>query len=245
MGYYDYQQGLIYRHLNQEGGWNSHLQNCRNFILKARDFYKPVKVTVLGSGWLLDFPIKEMIDLVDKICLVDIIHPPELINQVKDIKKVELREVDITGGLIAEVWQKAGRKPIFSKLRSLDNIVIPEYHMQNDPGMVISLNILTQLESLLISYIKKKAKIREEDYLRFRTDIQKKHIDFLKKYKSVLITDTTEVITEKAGNVTQSQSVVAQLPEGKFKEEWTWYFELNSSDYYNKRSVFKVMALIL
>ena len=52
MGYYDYQNGLIYNHLNQEGGWDSHLDHCRNFINRALDYYKPEKVTVLGSGWL-------------------------------------------------------------------------------------------------------------------------------------------------------------------------------------------------
>ena len=67
MGYYDYQSGLIYRHLNQESGWDSHLEKCRSYILRAIDKHKPGKVTVLGSGWLLELPIAEIVEKTGKI----------------------------------------------------------------------------------------------------------------------------------------------------------------------------------
>ena len=31
MGYYTYQNGLIYNHLNQEGGWDGHLATLQEF----------------------------------------------------------------------------------------------------------------------------------------------------------------------------------------------------------------------
>ena len=106
MGYYNYQNGLIYRHINQEGGWENHLEHCRSIIIKALDLFKPEKVTVLGSGWLLDLPLAELVERTQKICLVDIVHPPDVISQVERFKNVELIEQDVTGGLIEEVWQK-------------------------------------------------------------------------------------------------------------------------------------------
>jgi len=245
MGYYNYQNGLIYRHLNQEGGWDNHHERCRSFIIKAMDFYKPEKVTVLGSGWLLELPLAELIEKTERVCLVDIVHPPEVISQAGGLKNVELIEQDVTGGLIEEVWQKTGKYSFFNKLQSLGNIIIPEYKPDSDPGMVISLNILTQLESLLIDFLRKRSKIKEEEFNRFRTEIQKKHIDFLKKYKSVLITDITEIFTDNFSNVTDKPTVVTDLPEGKYKEEWDWHFDLVRSDYYTKKSVLKVAALIL
>ena len=69
-------------------------------------------------------------------------------------------ECDVTGGLIEEVWQKAGKFSYFRKLRSLEDIEIPEFKTGTDPGMVISLNIFTQLESLIVSYIKKEIKFK-------------------------------------------------------------------------------------
>ncbi|HAX94130.1 MAG TPA: hypothetical protein DCY25_09355, partial [Bacteroidales bacterium] len=95
MGYYNYQRGLIYHHLDEEGSWNSHLGNCRAFILKAMELRKPSKVTVLGSGWLLDLPLKEMAETGAEICLVDIVHPPEVKEQVAGLGKVTLIEDDV------------------------------------------------------------------------------------------------------------------------------------------------------
>jgi hypothetical protein len=243
MGYYNYQNGLIYRHLNQEGGWDKHLEHCRNFILKSIDFYNPEKITVLGSGWLLELPIAEMIEKVDRICLVDIIHPPDVIRQVGSIKNIELSEQDVTGGLIEEVWQKAGKHSFLNKLKSLDDINIPEYNPVDDPGMVVSLNILTQLESLLIRFIRKKSAIKEEEYIRFRVEVQKKHLDFLRLHKSVLITDFEEIITDKSGSNTTVSTLVTELPQAHLRNEWTWNFDLAGADYYNKRSLMKVVAL--
>lgn len=245
MGYYDYQNGLIYRHLNQKGGWDEHNDHCRSFILKALDLYKPEKVTVLGSGWLLDLPIAEMVERISKICLFDIVHPPDVIDQAGKFKNVELIEQDVTGGLIEEVWQKKRKTSFLKKLRSLENIIVPEYKPDCDPGMVISLNILTQLDSLLVDYLKKGSIIKEEEFNLFRAEIQKKHIDFLLKYKSVLITDITEIFTDKSGNVTYIPTAFTDVPDGQYKEEWNWHFDLVSSDFYNKKSILKVVGIII
>jgi hypothetical protein len=245
MGYYNYQNGLIYRHINQEGGWDNHLEHCRSFIIKALGFYKPEKITVLGSGWLLELPLAEMLAEANRVFLVDIVHPPDVITQTRRFRNVELIEQDITGGLIEEVWQKTGKYSFLNKLQSLGDIIIPEYKPESDPGMVISLNILTQLESLLIDFIKKRSKIKEQEFNIFRTEIQKKHIDFLKKHNSVLISDTTEVITRKSGSITTIPTLVTDLPESKFCEEWTWNFDQIGSDFYNSRSILKVVAITI
>jgi hypothetical protein len=245
LGYYDYQHGFIVRHLNQKTGWNSHLEKCRSFIIKALEVHKPEKVTILGSGWLLELPLTEMLESVNKIYLVDIIHPPEVIEQVSNLKGVELKTDDVSGGLIEEVWRKTSKIPFFRKLKSLSDIVIPDYKPDYDPGMVISLNILTQLETLPVKQLLKKSRINDYELKRFRNEIQLKHITFLKKYKSVLITDVTEIFTDNSGNVEEKQSVIADLPEGLYREEWTWDFDLKGSDYYEKRSVFKVNAIII
>ena len=245
MGYYNYQNGLIYRHLNQEGGWDSHLERCRTFILKALDFYKPEKVTVLGSGWLLDIPIAEMAERTGKICLVDIVHPPDVISQVRKLNNVELLEKDITGGLIEYVWKEIDRHSFFNRLKSLRNITIPEYKQDSDPGMIISLNIITQLESLLVEYLKKRSNISDDEILIFRTEIQKKHIDFLTKHRSVLITDCAEILTDRSGTLRTVPTLISDVPAGKYREEWVWNFDLKGADYYNSRSVMKVVAMII
>jgi hypothetical protein len=244
MGYYNYQNGLINHHVNQEGGWESHQERCRSFIIKALELYKPEKVTVLGSGWLLELPFAELTEQTGKVCLIDIIHPPDVISQTGDYKNVSLIEQDVTGGLITEVWLKTGKYSLFKKLKSIADIVIPEFKPDGDPGMVISINILTQLESLLIRFLKKRSKIKEEEFELFKTEIQRKHIDFLRKHRSVLITDYAEVITNMSGSVKTIPTLVTDLPPYQLREEWTWNFDQTGADLYNSRSQFNIVALI-
>ena len=245
MGYYNYQKGLIIHHVNQEGGWENHHEHCRSLIIRALDMYQPVKVTVLGSGWLLDLPLAELIERTGKVCLIDIIHPPDVVSQVNRYENVELIEQDITGGLIAEVWQNTRQNSFFRKLSSLRNINVEEYNPDGDPGMVISLNILTQLESLLINLLKKRSKIADEELNLFKSTIQKKHIDFLAKHSSVLITDYAEVITSKSGSTKTTATLLTDLPASRFSEEWAWNFDQTGADLYNSRSQFMIKGLII
>jgi hypothetical protein len=244
MGYYNYQNGMIYHHVNQTGGWENHQTHCRSFIIKALELYKPEKVTVLGSGWLLELPFAELIERTGSICLIDIIHPPDVIAQIGNYKNVELIEQDVTGGLIEDIWQKTGRYPFLKKLKSLENIIIPEFKPDSDPGLVISLNILTQLETLIVDFLKKWSKIKKEEFNFFRTEVQRKHIDFLMKHRSVLITDYAEVVTNKSGSVRTIPTLVTDLPASKISEEWIWNFDQTGADLYNSRSQFKVIGLI-
>ncbi|HAM11200.1 MAG: hypothetical protein A2X05_06850 [Bacteroidetes bacterium GWE2_41_25] len=245
MGYYDYQNGLIYRHLNQESGWDSHLKHCRDYIMKTVDLYKPDKVTVLGSGWLLELPIAEILEKTGKVCLIDIIHPPEVISQAGKISNVELIESDLTGGLIEEVWNKVHSYSVFSKPDSIEGIIIPEFKPESDPGMIISLNIITQLETMLVRYLKRKARIGEEEMSRFRKTVQNRHIDFISKHRSMLITDCEEIITKRSGEVNKTSTLLAAIPSFKDKEEWTWNFDSKGADYYSSRSVMRVLAVTL
>jgi len=245
MGYYAYQSGLIYNHLNQEGGWDGHLNSCRRFINRALEHYKPDTVTVLGSGWLLDLPLAEMLEKTSRVYLVDIVHPPEVVRQAGSLENVVLVEKDITGGLIEEVWNKTGKFSLFRKLKSLESITIPEFSLDFDPGFIISLNILTQLESQLLNCIKKRSAISEEEIFRFRKAIQEKHIDFLRKHKSLIITDYAEVIIKKSGESQTNPTLFTELPEGKFKEDWTWDFDLKGHENYNSRSIIKVVSVAL
>jgi hypothetical protein len=211
--------------------------------MKTIEYYKPSRVTVLGSGWLLDLPLAEMLDKTGMIYLTDIVHPPEVVSQAGEIEKVVLVEQDITGGLIEEIWNATRKFSFFRKLKSLESITVPEFVPAFDPGVVISLNILTQLESRLLEWLKKKSNISNEELLQFRKRIQERHIEFLLKNKSVLITDYEEVVTKNTGEINTIPTLFASLPQGHFREEWTWDFDLRGLENYNSRSVIKVMAL--
>ncbi len=245
LGYHEYQQGLIHRRLKQESGWDAHLENCRNFIMRAVEMINPRNVTILGSGWLLDLPLKEILEKTEHLTLIDIIHPPEVMRQVSEMTNVNVVRADITGGLIEEVWNKAPRNFLFKKHFSAGIISIPDFHPEGDPGLVISLNILSQLHVLPVKHLRSGYNIDEPDLARFITRIQEKHLEFLSKHESVLITDTAEVFTYRNGECEETITVIATLPSGRYSENWIWDFDGKGSDYFGKRSVLKVSAILL
>jgi len=222
LGYYNYQERLIFRHLHQEGAWDSHLSNCRRFIMEAVEHFMPARITVLGSGWLLDFPLAEIVERGIELYLVDIVHPPGVKEQVKSFDNVFLKERDITGGLVREIWEKTRGYNFFWRLKSLEKITVPVYHPEEDPGLVISLNILSQLEFLPLRMIMKKGTIAQDEMINFRRDIQLKHLDFLASYSFVLISDYVELITDDSGSVQEEKTLFADLPVNSRSEEWIW-----------------------
>jgi hypothetical protein len=242
MGYYSYQQGLILHHLNQDNGWDNHLDHCRNFILKALDIVRPSRITVLGSGWLMELPLAEIAERTEKIILVDIVHPPEVIEQTSGLRNVEISEQDVSGGLIEEVWKKTAGRTYFNKLPSLEAISVPEYYPAEDPGLVMSLNILTQIEALPERLLKKKSKATEEDFFRFKKEIQEKHIRFLLRHPSILITDNSEIITDSGSGTREIKTLLAGIPPGRLEEEWIWDFDLLHADFNRSKSRFSVIA---
>jgi hypothetical protein len=70
-------------------------------------------------------------------------------------------------------------------------------------------------------------------------------MEFISKYRSVLITDCEEIITGRSGNVNKVPTLLADIPSFSCREEWTWDFDLKGVDYYNSTSVMRVIALIL
>ncbi|MFN8211305.1 MAG: hypothetical protein U0T33_10140 [Bacteroidales bacterium] len=245
LGYYDYQNGLIHRRLNQGKGWDRHLENCRNFIMRAINSIQPVNITVLGSGWLLDLPLKELSERTGIINLVDIVHPPDAIKQLANLGNIRFIEADVTGGLIWEVWEKTSGIPFMKKKIKPEDLNIPAYKLPDDPGLVISLNLLSQLETLPLRRLKEKTDASDSEIMAFRHKIQKSHLDLLMRNKSILITDVCEIYSDKKGNKSEIETVVIDLPFGQMREEWTWDFDLVRSDYYEMNSVLKVVALAL
>lgn len=245
MEFYQYQDGLIRRYMEQNGAWDSHLQRCRDYILRAVEKISPAKVTILGSGWLLEVPLLELSERVNSVCLIDIIHPSEVVKQVSALKNVTLMEADISGGLIKQIWDLTRGSFLFRKKIDAGQITIPDFRLPGDPGLVISLNLLSQLDALPVKMLREKALIDGNGISEFRKKLQDQHIAILKIQRSVLISDYLEIFTTVSGETSEEKTVVAGLPAGSMEEEWTWDFDSGGTDFNRKRSVLKVKALII
>jgi len=244
MDYYKYLNGLINRYSRQEGRWDAHLGSSRQFILKCIDYFRPETVTILGSGWLLDVPLSELASQVRQIFLVDIVHPPDVYAQTREMKNVELIEDDITGGISELLWEKYGRFRPFSPKPDIYSMEVPEYRFRFNPGLVISLNLMSQLAVLPVKLLERKGFKDEEKIAWLKMQIQERHLHLLQKHNAALITDILEVTTTSSGVIKDTKTILIDLPETSIREEWSWDFDLGNIDFNTRKSILKVIAMI-
>lgn len=241
MGFLADQGGIINRYLREQGGWDSHLYKCREYILSKVRLFKGKDITILGSGWLLDVPLEELAEMCRMVKLVDINHPAQVRRKVKSFTNVKLINADITGGLIEEVWRITRKK-----ISNPDNIEIPVYSFDFDPGLVISLNILTQTDTLLNDYLRKTVDIGIDRQRLFRSKVQQAHLDMLNQYPYLLLTDYEEEIVDiDSSRILETNNLIfaGALPQGRDSEEWEWIFDSSGEYYRRKRVIFRVRAV--
>ncbi|MBE0676535.1 MAG: hypothetical protein IH591_17910 [Bacteroidales bacterium] len=245
MGYHTNQEGIGRRYVREDDNWSDHLGNTKRFILNVIKKKEPDQVTILGSGWLLDIPLREILRTGVRVRLVDIVHPPGIVKSLDGEPMAELVTDDITGGLPAAVWEMAASKPRPDVSQVIEAIAALYYEPQYEPGLVLSVNLLSQLATQPFTYLVKKKLLRRDDYKMFAAAVQENHLAFLKKHEAILVTDFAEVYTDRYGAVTREQILGCRLPAGKNRKEWTWHFDTDGSYMQGYKTSMEVVALYL
>ena len=244
MGYASDQEGIMNRYFRESANWDKHLKSTKKFILKRIKKQHFNSIAFLGSGWLFDIPLNELLEMNKTVFLYDIRHPRQIKHKLKGYNNIVLHEIDLTGGLIEKFYQLVNNKSvgdIISLIEELSaNCKIPEI----EGDIVVSLNILDQLDGLLIEFLKSKIELDYQFWLKIREQIQKNHLRLLKMHRSLLIADVEELISDKNGTVT-NPLLFTKLPHGTYKENWKWEFDTTGSYHKNKKTVFNVVAIEL
>lgn len=242
MGYFDDQEGIVRRFINEVGNWNEHLKNSKDFIENFVLATQAKKIAVLGSGWMLDIPLEFLSENCNHVYLFDIRHPRQIIHRYRHLKNISFISQDITGGIIETVYEIMNRrKPDFELLNHLEK---PGFTTSEPIDAVISVNILNQLDILLLEYIRKFDVPEYFSTNTMRKAIQEAHIQSLFNFNSCIISDYEEIIYDKDDNLLHTNSLLfTNLPEGKTKNEWIWKFDTQMSYYQNHKTSFKVMAI--
>jgi hypothetical protein len=223
MDYISDQKGILRRYLRENDGWNEHIRKSGDFITEVLQSNEINYIVVLGSGWLLDFPVEKILNLVPKITLVDIHFPPQVLRKVKNLKRVDCVAADITGGYIESVYQQLKKSPMEFNLREKIN---PPHIAPEKGKLIISLNILNQLDILLVDYINQKTMPGKEWINQFRKTLQEAHIRMLKEHPFILITDYREIlINTKGERLEEKELIFTELPPGDREQEWEWQFD--------------------
>jgi hypothetical protein len=244
MRYTSDQEGIMNRYLRESANWDKHLKNTRKFILNRIKKQHFNSIAFLGSGWLLDVPLNELLEMNKTVFLYDIRHPRQIKHKLKEYNTVILHEIDLTGGLIEKFYQVVKNNSagdITSPIEELSaNCKLPE--IKGD--IVVSLNIMDQLDGLLIEFLKSEIALENKFWLKIRKQIQKNHLRLLEMHRSLLIADVEELISDKNGTIT-NPLLFAKMPHGKYRENWKWVFDTTGSYHKNKKTVFNVVGIEL
>lgn len=173
MGYLKELIGMDARHRRCRDPWAPHLKHCKNLILEAAQDIPRRRVTVLGSGLLLDIPLRQLADQFDEVVLIDILHMPKIIKRTRTLANVRLLSTDLSG--VAEATWNHVRQKRTGPLPAPS----AETEFFQDSDLVVSANLLTQLPLLPMGWLKGGDGHSENDIQAFARAIIDHHLAFL------------------------------------------------------------------
>lgn len=206
---------LLSREKRCQKTWATHRAHCKHFIaseLKNARHYN--SVLVLGSGPLHEIPIELLARTFKKVVLVDIVHLKATKATLTHFHHVEFIEHDITEvesilltrGLLAEH--------------------VPEKFLEDDWGLVLSVNVMSQLPIHFSAYIERKMKnhFKKESIAAFLKVLTLNHLVYLKKFNTpiLLITDVLTEYYDKHGVVIEADKNFSHISMPKNQDEWIW-----------------------
>jgi hypothetical protein len=206
---------LLSREKRCRKNWAPHRNQCKHFI---KDHLKEAlhfdSILVLGSGPLHEIPIEILAHTFKKVVLVDIVHLQTTKTSLAHLKNLTFIEHDITE--IEAIVQKEGQ--LIDK--------VPQAFLNENWGMVLSVNIMSQLPLHLNSYIKKrlKNKFSEVQVKNFLEAITRNHLVYLKSFHcpSLLITDTQTEYYDKNESILETDINYTHLDLPTAIESWYW-----------------------
>ncbi|MDR0713184.1 MAG: hypothetical protein LBF89_02850 [Bacteroidales bacterium] len=225
MGYFGDQRGILRRYRREQSGWDIHLQNTQSFAIRSAQDKDRRSAIVLGSGWLLDVPLKELSAMFGKVTLADIRHPAQVRRRAEQLCNVTPEICDISG-FARSVYHYAQQYRRSRKRPPLDSIAPDRLPELSDYGFVFSCNILSQLSSLLEEYLLQYFEIQDEELMAFRRKVQQLHIAGLPKGRSCLVTDFEENTFRPTGEDPQKNILIDHpVIQNPHAQRWVWHFD--------------------
>lgn len=244
MGFVRDQEGIMNRYIRESSQWRVHLEKTRNFISGSFASSDAETVAVLGSGWLLDVPLEHLLNRFKHIYLVDIHHPIQIRKKTAGMSQVELIEEDLTGGAIEQIWQYSREnKTLVNPGCISDHISMSPPLTRIQPDVVISVNLLNQLDIFLCDYLGKRGHFQQESLDPLRAAIQAFHLEWISLKPGCLVTDTAEEVATKNGDLSSKALLHTDLPVGIRRDSWWWDFDSLGTYHHESRTRMEVHAV--
>lgn len=218
------------RFLREGHNWESHLSNSQQVILREINRAQPKTIAILGSGWLLDVPLRQLLEQNIQIYLFDIAHPNKVVNRFRRVESVHLVSIDLTFGAIDRVFDFAMRPSEFAYGAFLNDIRLCSEQPFSGFDLVISVNTLSQLHAPLMALFETSGRLGKYNYQELIEALQTLHINSLPRVQSLLITEVDEaLINGKHELVSISPRVFTNIAEFEMVKEWEWLFDTHST----------------
>ena len=222
---------LEFRHARNEHAWADHILSCRTFIVEAADKCpKQGTAVVLGSGLLLEVPLRSLAERFDRVYLVDMFHMPAVRVEAKKHFNVKLLYGDITGifAMMAEGDYPGGSIPAPE----------PRIPHLKDADLIVSANCLTHLSPPICAYLDHARHLTEFDQDRLTLQIMTAHVDAIANDA----TGVGAIITDSERFVLAGDRVVSRrdlIPGLHFPDtasrahnlEWQWLMSPAGEDH--------------
>jgi hypothetical protein len=95
-GYVHQNVALKFRSRRCAKAWKVHVDQSQQLILDHLEKVQPKSMMIIGSGLLLEIPIRDLLAKTEKIYLVDLVHAGEIRKLAAKNPKIELIERDIS-----------------------------------------------------------------------------------------------------------------------------------------------------
>ena len=195
--------------------WKPHRTQCQNFITEHLDAAIHFdSVLVLGSGPLHEIPIEILAKKFKKVTLVDIVHLKSTKSSILHLKNVEFIEHDVSE-----------LECVLMKEKKLENFV-PKKFTDESWGLILSVNIMSQLPIHFNSYIEKnfKNKTTPEAVKKFLENITADHLSYLHSFKcpALLITDVRTHYSDSQDKIFQTDENYLHLKMPLAAQSWSW-----------------------
>jgi hypothetical protein len=234
IGYKSDQKGIIKRFLREKDNWQEHLKKTSNYIIQFCEKIPPdSRLAILGSGWLLDLPVDYLVKKFKLIYMVDVLHPMQIKHKFRASASLIFIERDLTGyaAQVSGLVRKSSQTDILNSLSNLNRVNVMS---GMDYDVILSVNVLTQLDSILCDFITSKKYFKSEQLINFQKKLQQEHLNLLTSKPSCLISDVREIFLDRNNSIAYSTDTLkVDWPLGQHSESWNWNFDSNYS--YNHR----------
>jgi len=208
------------RYLRNRTAWEPHLENTRCFVLSsAEECRNRSKAVVLGSGLMLDVPLKELSSMFREVVLLDIVLLPEVRRSIGQYSNVKLIQHDVTN--MAETLYDNIHRGILELPHAAP--LVPE--IDSSTGLAVSLNILSQLWVMPRAYaLKKLRNLDEERVDDWCRQIVESHYAFLTSLPCTvcLVADHEFIQRDRQGTIVSRGSTIAGLTLPPPDTSWIW-----------------------